>query len=65
MYRTWEVEIQYVNSSETLNTIFAYCHASVNLDNVDILYLENGNIYRPVLKNKTPTLFFLKKPFLV
>ena len=24
-------------------------NASVNLDNVDVLYLEDGNVYRPVL----------------
>ena len=24
-----------------INTIFEYCHASVVLDNVDVLYLEN------------------------
>ena len=59
------VEQMYVNSSDTLNTIFAYCHASVKLDNVDILYLENRNLFRPILKNKTATMFSLKKPFLV
>ena len=48
-----------------VNTLFEYCHASVNLDNVDILYLENGNVYRPRLKHKTATIFFLKKLFLV
>ena len=26
---------------------------SVILDNVDVLYFEDGNEYRPVLKNKT------------
>ena len=35
------------------------------LDYVDILYLEDGNGCRPVLKNNTATMFFLKKPFLV
>ena len=58
-------KIQYVNSSNTLNTIFAYCHASVNLDNVVVLYLEDGNVYRPVLKNETTTMFFVKTHFLV
>ena len=61
-YRTQEVEIQYVNLSDTF-IIFAYCHASMNLDDVDVLYVENGNAYKPVLKNKTTTMFFLKKPF--
>ena len=37
-----------------------YYSASVNLDNVDVLYLEDGNL--PVLKNKPATMFFLKKP---
>ena len=31
------------------------CHASMNLDNVDVLYLQNRNVYRPDLKNKTAT----------
>ena len=35
----------------------------MNLDNVDVSYLEDGNVYRPVLK-KNPN-FFLKKSFLV
>ena len=29
--------------------------------NVDVLYLEDENVHR--LKNKTATMFFLKKPF--
>ena len=33
-----------------INTIFKICHASVDLDNVDVLYLENGNVDRSVLK---------------
>ena len=32
-----------------INTILEYYRASVNFDNVDVLYLENGNVYRPVL----------------
>ena len=47
-----------------MNTIFEYCHTSVILDNVDILYLEDENVYRPVLKNKIATMILLKKPFL-
>ena len=31
-----------------INTTFKFCHASANLDNVNILYLENGNVDRPV-----------------
>ena len=40
-------------------------HASVILDYVDVLYLENGNGCRPVLKNNTATTFVLKKTFQV
>ena len=42
-----------------INTIFKYFHASVILDIVDVLYLEGKN----VLKNKTGTVFFMKKLF--
>ena len=45
------------------NTKSEYCHASVILDYVDFLYLEDGNVYIPVLKIK-PQLYFLKKPFI-
>ena len=35
----------------------------MNLNNVDVSYLEDVNVglYRQVLKNKTATMFFLKK----
>ena len=46
-----------------INTIFKYCHASVNSDNVDFLYLENGNVDRPVLNNKPQLCFFSKNLF--
>ena len=36
-------------------------HASMSLDNVDVLYLEDWNVYRPVLKNLTANKFFLRK----
>ena len=49
-----------------INIIFEYCHASVILNNLNVLYLEDGNVYRPVRKkNYTATMFFLKKTFLV
>ena len=50
-----------------LNTTLEYFHASVILDNLDVLYLEGQNVFRSVLKNKTSTVtvFFLKKPFLI
>ena len=44
-------------------TVFEYCHASVVLDNVDVLYLEDKNVYRSVLKKKLQLCFFLKKLF--
>ena len=45
------------DTNKQYNNIYKYCHASVNLDNVDVLYLENGNVDRPrpVQKNKTTT----------
>ena len=46
-----------------INTILEYCHASVIIDNADVLYLEDWNGHSLVLKNKTATIFFLKKPF--
>ena len=48
-----------------ISIIIEYCHASVILDNADVLHLEDGNVCRPVLKNNTATMFFLKKSFLV
>ena len=38
-----------------IKTIFEYCHASVNSGNVDVLYLEDRNVCRPILKNKIAT----------
>ena len=35
-----------------------YCH---NI--VDVLYLEDGNIYGPILTNQTTTMFFSQKTF--
>ena len=40
-----------------LNATFEYCHASVNVNNGDPLYLEYMNVYRPMLKNKAATFF--------
>ena len=50
-----------------INIMFEYCHASETLYKVDILYLEDGTVTvgRPVLKNNTATMFFLKKTVLV
>ena len=44
-----------------INIIFEYFQASVIIDNVDVLYLEEGNVYRLVLKNNTATMFFSQK----
>ena len=44
--------------------MFEYCYALVKSDNIDDLYLEDGNVFRPVLKNEIETIFF-KKPILV
>ena len=30
--------------------LYIYCHASLILDNIDVLYLEDANVYREVLK---------------
>ena len=47
-----------------MKTVFKYCYASVVLDNVVVLYLEDGYAYNTaVLKNKTATMFFLQKFF--
>ena len=45
------------------NNIFEYCHASVLLDNVEVLYLEDGNLCIQVLKNNTATIFFSQETF--
>ena len=37
----------------------------MNIDNVDVLYLEDENVYRPVLKNNRNYVFSQKNFFLV
>ena len=59
----WKLKFSMQTNLTHINTIFKYCHSSVNLDNVDVLYLEDGNVYRPVLKNKPPNYIFLKNFF--
>ena len=39
-----EVEIQNANSSDTLNNIFAHCHASVILDNFRCFVFKNMGV---------------------
>ena len=47
-----------------MKTVFKYCYASVVLDNVVVLYLEDGYAHNTaVLKNKTATMFFSPKNF--
>ena len=46
------------NLVPSLNVVMA----SVNLENVDVLYIENGNVDRPVLK-QIATILFLKRLF--
>ena len=41
-----------------INTMFADCHAAVILDNVDVFYLENGNVFKQILI-KLQLYFFL------
>ena len=38
-------------------------HINTILDDIDVLYLEDRNEHRLLLKNKTATMFFLKKTF--
>ena len=45
-----------------INTILKYCHAPVITD-VDVLHLKEATLYKPVLKTKTATVFFLKTLF--
>ena len=40
-YRRQEVEIQYVNPPDTLNTIFTFCNASVILGNFKCFVFKN------------------------
>ena len=58
----WKLKFSMQSHLTDTNALFEYCHASENLEK-DILYLEYGNVYRLVLKNKTATMFFLKIPF--
>ena len=50
-----------------INTTFEHCHVSVNLDYVDVLYLEDGNIhiYSGSDKQNRNYVFSQKKTFLV
>ena len=53
----WKLKFRMQTHLADINTIFEYYHASVNLDNVDVLYLEYEHVKRHVLKNKTATIF--------
>ena len=56
---TFKLKFSYQTHLTHINIIIEYC-----LNNVDVLYLEEENVHRPVLKKKTASMFFLKKPFL-
>ena len=48
-----------------INIIFEYCQASVIIDNVDVLYLEDRNVYtRLVLKKQYHNHVFFSKNLL-
>ena len=43
--RKFKISMQIYHTHTHMNTIlFEYCHASVTFDNVDVLYLEDGNV---------------------
>ena len=42
---TWKLKFSMQTHLTHINTIFEYCHASVNSDNLDILHLEDRNVY--------------------
>ena len=45
----WKLKFSMQAHLTDINTIFEYCHNN----NVDVLHLEDGTVYRPFLKNKT------------
>ena len=63
-YRTqYEVEIQYVNLSDTYKHYTGILPCFSDHIYAVVLYLEDRNVHRLILKNKTATMFFVKKPF--
>ena len=48
----WKLKFSMQTQLTHENTTLECWCGSVNLDNVNGLYLENGNVYRPVLKVK-------------
>ena len=53
---SWKLKFIMQTYLTHVNIILEYCHASVVLENVDVLYLEDGNVCRLVLKNSTTTM---------
>ena len=51
----WKLNFSMQTHLTLINTIFEYWHASVNLGYVFVLYMDDGNAYRPQLY------FFSKK----
>ena len=45
----WKLNFSMQTHLTLINTIFEYCHASVNLGYVLLLYMDDGNAYRQQL----------------
>ena len=56
----WKLKVSMQTHLTQINTVFEYCHASMNLDHVDILYFEMG-MFSP--EKKEPQLCFFSKNF--
>ena len=56
----WKLKFSMHTHLPHINIFFKYC-----LNNLDILYLQDGNVYRPVLKNKTPSFFRPARHFML
>ena len=41
----WKLKFSMQTSMTQIKTIFTYCHGSVNLDNVNVLYLAYGHVH--------------------
>ena len=64
----WKLKFSMQTHLPQINTVFEYCHASMNLDHVDILDYEMGMYIerRPALKKKMNRNYvFSQKTFLV
>ena len=61
-YRTYEVEIQYINLSDTYKHYIEIlpCFSDPRSMMTDVLYLD---VHRLILKNKTASMFCVKNTF--